>query len=69
MVKQPKTPRRPPTGKPTGPAKPDSPQVPNAAGDAETGGMIGEGTSGEPAADVTEDDPRTTRPGGMMGEG
>ncbi len=35
----------------------------------EQGGMIGEGTSGEAAADVTEDDPRTTRPGGMIGEG
>jgi len=38
-------------------------------GDVGTGGMIGEGDSGQSAADVTEDDPRTTRPGGMIGEG
>ncbi len=69
MTKQPRSPSGRPTRKPTGPSEPGSAQVPNVAGDAGTGGMIGEGTSGEPAADVTEDDPRTTRPGGMVGEG
>lgn len=41
----------------------------NGMCDAGTGGMIGEEYSGHPAADVTEDNPRTTRPGGMIGEG
>lgn len=69
MTNQPNSPNGRPTGNPVGPAEPTIPQVPNAAGKVEPGGMIGEGTSGEPAADVTEDDPRTTRPGGMIGEG
>lgn len=69
MSNQPKSPNGTPTGNPAGPAQPKIPQVPNVAGEDEAGGMIGEGTSGEPAADVTEDDPRSTRLGGMIGEG
>jgi len=38
-------------------------------GAQEVGGMIGEGSADQPAAEVTENDPRTTRPGGMVGEG
>lgn len=51
-----------------GQSMPKTPQ-PEPQKVGEQGGMIGEGDSGEPAADVTEDDPRTTRRGGMIGEG
>lgn len=51
-----------------GPPAKDS-KAADGKGEVGTGGMIGEGDSGQSAADVTEDAPRTTRPGGMIGEG
>lgn len=55
--------------KPSDAGPPQDAKTPAPTNTAEQRGMIGEGTSGEPVADVTEDDPRTTRPGGMIGEG
>ena len=49
--------------------KPADTEQPVAPSDMGAGGMIGEGTSGEASAEVTEADPRTSRPGGMIGEG
>ena len=42
---------------------------PKEPSEVHSGGMIGEGTSGRAAAEVTEGDPRTSQQGGMIGEG
>lgn len=41
---------------------------PKEPSEAHSGGMIGEGASGD-AANVLEGDPRTSQQGGMIGEG
>ncbi len=69
MTNSPKTPAGNAPADSAGGQKPKVTQEPNPTSAPETGGMIGEGSAGQPADEVTEDEPRTTRPGGMVGEG